>query len=326
MLLSTIIPVYKAEKFLPQLLEGLLPQLTNECEVILVDDDSPDNCGSICDEYARRDSRVKVIHKENGGASSARNAGLDLAKGEYITFVDSDDWVSDDYIETVLSFCTGEYDIVNFDFNLQQKDKSFVTSPSETKEIKYDSSRYFELLLSKRINSACSKIYKSSIIKEKKISFNDDIEIGEDYCFNLEYSLYANSFLLSNKAIYYYRYNEGSTTANIKLTAFKDTFRMFLSERQFIKIRNCQELQKESDKRTFDSVYYIFRCLAYSGYTHSQIAPYLKEFDLFQIPYSSLGYKDKLKKYLLANENFRLLGYILKINDLLKNLDDFSFR
>ena len=135
MLLSTIIPVYNTQQFLQQLLDGLLPQLTNECEVILVNDGSPDNCGLICDKYAQRDSRVKVIHKENGGASSARNAGLDIAKGENITFIDSDDWVRDDYIETVLSFCTGEYDVVNFDFYFQQNDMSFVILPNETKEV-----------------------------------------------------------------------------------------------------------------------------------------------------------------------------------------------
>ena len=91
MLLSTIIPVYKVENYLPQLLDGLLPQLTNECEVVLVDDGSPDNCGLICDEYSQKDSRVKVIHKENGGASSAHNAKLNIAKNEYITFINSDD-------------------------------------------------------------------------------------------------------------------------------------------------------------------------------------------------------------------------------------------
>ncbi len=326
MLLSTIIPVYKAEKFLPQLLEGLLPQLTNECEVILVNDGSPDNCGLICDEYAQKDSRVKVFHKKNGGASSARNAGLDTAKGEYITFVDSDDWVSEDYIETVLSFCTGEYDVVNFDFYFQQNDMSFVILPNETKEVNYDRSRYLELLLKKCINSVCSKIYKANIIKKNNIYFDENIKIGEDYCFNLEYALYSNSIYLSNKTIYYYRYNESSTTVNIKLTAFKDTFEMFLSERQFIEIRNCQELQKDSDERTFGSVYYIFRCLTHSGNTPFQIAPYLKEFDLSQIPYSSLGYKDKLKKYLLANEHFRILDTFFKVKDLLNHRDDYSFR
>ena len=326
MLLSTIIPVYKAEKFLPQLLDGLLPQLTNECEVVLVDDGSPDNCGAICDEYAQKDLRVKVIHKENGGASSARNAGLDLAKGEYITFVDSDDWVSDDYIETVLSFCTGEYDVVNFDANFQQKDKSFVIHPKETKEVNYDSSFYYELLLNKLLNSVCFKIFSSNIIKKHNIRFNETIEIGEDYCFNLEFTKYANRFHLSDKAIYYYRYNESSATANIKLTALDDILKMFLLEQQFIELKKLFKYQHKSYESILITCCSAYHTLVSSGYTTSQLAPYLKKFDFSQIPYSSLGYKDKLKKYLLANEHFKILGFLFKINDFLRYRNGYSFR
>lgn len=91
--ISIIVPVYKVEKYLRRCIESILRQTFEEFELILVDDGSPDNCGDICDEYAVKDKRVKVIHKKNGGLSSARNAGIDIAKGEYIGFIDSDDWV-----------------------------------------------------------------------------------------------------------------------------------------------------------------------------------------------------------------------------------------
>ena len=101
--ISIIVPVYKAEKYLPRCVESLLSQTYRELEIILVDDGSPDNCPEICDGYAEKDSRVKVIHKENGGVSSARNAGLEAASGDYITFVDSDDYVDGQMYEKMLS-------------------------------------------------------------------------------------------------------------------------------------------------------------------------------------------------------------------------------
>ena len=99
--ISVIVPVYKVEPYLRQCVDSILGQTFRDFELILVDDGSPDGCPAICDEYAEQDSRVKVIHKENGGLSSARNAGLDVAKGEYIAFVDSDDWIHPEMLDTM---------------------------------------------------------------------------------------------------------------------------------------------------------------------------------------------------------------------------------
>ncbi len=102
MLISIIIPIYKVEPFIVRCIDSVLHQTYRDIEIILVDDGSPDNCGKICDEYAIKDSRIVVIHKENGGLSSARNAALDICKGEYIMFVDSDDYVEPDFCEIAL--------------------------------------------------------------------------------------------------------------------------------------------------------------------------------------------------------------------------------
>lgn len=104
-LISIIIPCYKVEKYLSQCIESIISQTYHNLEIILVDDGSPDNCGRICDDYAKRDNRIKVIHKKNGGLSDARNVAIDLATGEYITFVDSDDYISADYVETLYNLC-----------------------------------------------------------------------------------------------------------------------------------------------------------------------------------------------------------------------------
>lgn len=100
-LISVIVPVYKVEPYLRKCVDSILAQTYTNLEVILVDDGSPDNCGAICDEYAAKDVRVKVIHKENGGQGSARNRGLDIATGKYIAFVDSDDWIDPDMYESL---------------------------------------------------------------------------------------------------------------------------------------------------------------------------------------------------------------------------------
>lgn len=117
--ISVIVPIYKVEQYLRQCVDSILNQTHRALEVILVDDGSPDGSGKICDEYAARDSRVRVIHKENGGLSDARNAGIDIARGDYIAFVDSDDWLEPDTYESMLAamekyqaklVCAGRFD------------------------------------------------------------------------------------------------------------------------------------------------------------------------------------------------------------------------
>lgn len=107
-LVSIIVPVYKVEPYLYRCLDSIVNQTYTNLEIILVDDGSPDKCPCICDEYAAKDNRITVVHKKNGGLSDARNAGLDICKGEYISFVDSDDWISEKYIDTLLNLATRE--------------------------------------------------------------------------------------------------------------------------------------------------------------------------------------------------------------------------
>lgn len=99
--ISVIVPVYKVEPYIHQCIDSILAQTYTDFELILVDDGSPDNCGLICDEYAKQDDRIRVIHQENQGLSAARNAGIDIAKGDYLTFIDSDDWVVSTYLKNL---------------------------------------------------------------------------------------------------------------------------------------------------------------------------------------------------------------------------------
>lgn len=101
---SIIVPVYKAELYIRKCIDSILSQTFTNFELLLIDDGSPDNCGKICDEYAELDTRVHVFHKENGGVSAARNLGLDHAKGDYVCFIDSDDWIDPDMLETLIGW------------------------------------------------------------------------------------------------------------------------------------------------------------------------------------------------------------------------------
>ena len=103
--ISVIVPVYKVEKYLHECVDSILAQTFRDFELILVDDGSPDNCGAICDEYAAKDSRIRVIHQENQGLSGARNSGIDVARGEYITFVDADDSIEPCLYTTAVKAC-----------------------------------------------------------------------------------------------------------------------------------------------------------------------------------------------------------------------------
>lgn len=184
--ISIIVPVYKVECYLHRCVDSILTQTFQDFELILVDDGSPDNCPAICDEYAAKDSRVRVIHKVNGGVSSARNAGLDAACGTYIMFCDSDDYVD-------CGWCQELYNAVSAHpascvvSNLVRvfPDKTTIMAPQNSPiagTISYY--KMFSLGLS---GFTVNKIYNRKILNEHKIRFDPEIHIGEDVGFNVQY-------------------------------------------------------------------------------------------------------------------------------------------
>ncbi|MDD6723062.1 MAG: glycosyltransferase [Bacteroidales bacterium] len=200
-MVSVIIPVYNTEKYLRQCLDSVLAQTCCDWEAILVDDGSTDSSGAICDEYAAADSRVKVIHQPNGGVSVARNAGLDVAKGDCVAFVDSDDYVSKEYLEAFIPHIS--YDLVVGGFNTFPKSKQF-----RLKQALYDADNmkdFVEEHLSRLYYvTPWGKIYKRAIIEENNLRFDVRFRFAEDCLFNLSYLLYCNTVLLIPQSGYYY--------------------------------------------------------------------------------------------------------------------------
>ncbi len=182
---SVIVPVYKVEKYLPECIESILAQTFTDFELILVDDGSPDNSGKICDDYAARDSRIRVFHKENGGVSSARNLGLDNARGEWVTFVDSDDWLeSPGTLHHLSGSLTSDVDILFFGYSIHNHCKS---PPRRTFIPRMGTRRtraetYTSLYLGGFINSPCAKVFRRTPFCDA-IRYPEGIGLSEDTIF-----------------------------------------------------------------------------------------------------------------------------------------------
>lgn len=196
--ISIIIPVYNAEKYLRRCIESVLTQSFTDFELILVNDGSKDKSPQICDEYASQDTRVRVIHKANGGVSAARNDGLDIAKGEYVTFIDSDDWVEREYLQSL-------YDKRSLDFVIG----SFIHEPSGKKR-KINEYTFIGNKLKDYVNNTYltngypwGKLFKNKIIINNAIRFKN-IKVYEDLLFCLEYARHCSSICCMSKAHYHY--------------------------------------------------------------------------------------------------------------------------
>lgn len=160
--LSVIIPIYNAENSLDRCVGSVLMQDVLDMEVILVDDGSPDGCGRLCDEWARRDSRIKVIHKDNGGPGSARNAGLDACVGEYVTFVDSDDYLLADTFRPLISYLKGNPEVGMLEYSLRQEDRGRI--PLSLNDRLYKDPREYWLDTRTWTHGyVCNKIFRMSL-------------------------------------------------------------------------------------------------------------------------------------------------------------------
>lgn len=166
-LISIIIPVYKVEEYLRQCLDSIVNQTYRNLEIILVDDGSPDSCGKICDEYAQKDARFKVLHKENGGLSDARNAGLDIFQGDYLMFIDSDDWVDPDFCEKALTYAL-RYNVSCVAFgvkNIVDGKCAFYTKTDIVKKMSSEEILKHALMEAFPLEYVCNKIFSKNIIK-----------------------------------------------------------------------------------------------------------------------------------------------------------------
>lgn len=203
-LVSIIVPIYNVERYVEKCVRSVLSQDYSNFELILVDDGSPDGAGEICDDFEKKDRRIRVIHKKNGGVSSARNAGLNIAKGEYIMFIDGDDWVDTDHVSYLLYLCQKYRTPMSMSYGIHTKNadiRDFVDYQRVADGVTIAA----DLLYHKTVIGSYNKMFSRALIYNNKVRFDEELFIGEGFNFIVMCAQLAGSVATGRKSTYHYR-------------------------------------------------------------------------------------------------------------------------
>lgn len=313
--ISIIVPVYNVEKYLSHCVESILAQTYADWELLLVDDGSPDGSGRLCDDYANKDSRIRVFHKENGGVSSARNLGLDNARGDWIIFVDSDDWIAKDTFEYCLNSIGCENsvvtDVIRFGMDSVGGEES---ARSELKNM--SKTEYVSKIVSRSTTlGVCGGLYRKELFDKTNIRFDEALISGEDWLVLLSLVIHAKSIAFIIKTLYYYfKDNTTSCTYKFRYKAVFSTLKA--QERISMLIRHNSEGDHEADLAQG-------KCkLVYNFIAHSIIMPtdiskreFQKYWDTANLQYSDIrmAQPSLRHKILLVFSLSKLFREILKL-------------
>lgn len=278
-LISIIVPVYNVEKYLEKCLNSILEQTYKNFEVIVVDDGSPDSCYEICEQYAKKDARIKAFHKKNGGLADARNYGLERSSGKYITFIDSDDFVKEDYLEYLLCLLEKHKADISMCGNFRYWEDKEVKG-SKKVEIKVFSSleAVENLLYQKNIeNSAWGKLYKRELFKNIQYPTG---KLYEDLGTTYKVIFNAKRVVWSSSQKYFYLQRESSIMS--RKFSYKNMDRIYMSEEILQFVRDmAPSIEKAALSRCFISNIQVLR----------------------EMPLRDTSYK---KQYLKVTENIKL--------------------
>lgn len=283
-MISIIVPVYKTSEYIKKCIDSILIQSYSDFELILIDDGSDDECGKILDEYALTDSRIIVVHKANEGVSTARNIGLELASGEYITFVDSDDSLNQRFLEEMLltmeAGSNNALVICPVNNNAFQKD--------EIKKECYSRNDYMKLCFNCVAQAACGKLYRSSVISREHIRVNADLSIAEDFLFNTQYVDLCDDgdIIVIHASLYHYCIRESSLSH-----AYRDDY-LAGNLVAFTYLKSCME--KWNVKKIDWQLYYDLL------------------YQVYELGFANIIY---------ANENLSFMKRIKTINSILRSED-----
>ena len=238
--ISIIIPIYNVERYLRQCIDSILAQTFTDFELLLIDDGSPDGCPAICDEYAGKDARIRVFHKQNGGVTSARNKGLDNAKGNWIIYIDGDDWIEPTYVEELYNAAiNNEADITICGFRFVYEDgSSIIEHPTIWDDNKQASlNRYIASIWT----TACGSIQKSSLYKDNRIRSPKNITFCEDFHLMVRLCYFANKVISIDSPLYNYRQRSSSIVHSLNDKTWRDELSTYLEIIDFF--RNQGELE-----------------------------------------------------------------------------------
>lgn len=260
---SIIVPIYNVEKFLPKCVESIRNQTLKDIEIILVDDESPDNCPKMIDDYAKEDERIVAIHQKNKWLGGARNGGLNVAKGKYIICLDADDYISPNFCERLFNFSEkNKCDITHFSMNIVNNSGQILYTTNGKERIfknkntvfvdQFHKNIYPNLLKSYELNFNVS-FFNRSII-DKGFLFDEDIRYAEDYEAALRVYKLANSVGYLDEPLYYYRQNDESIMHVVKFERLKQIIHLFELREQFIIDNNLQ-----NDENLFNSAHLLIK-------------------------------------------------------------------
>ena len=292
-MITIIVPVYNTRNYLDTCLKSICNQHYKEWECILIDDGSTDGSSDICDSWSEVDTRIRVLHQKNLGVSAARNNGIKHAQGEYITFIDSDDWIDDNYLSGMITGAEGCDLVISGIVYNHENGKIVIRQPcqSQTIELSRDYVDVLTDLLRKNLlYGPTNKLYKSEILKQHNIIFPEDCSLGEDLEFNFKYLGYVTSIKTISEALYNYRkLQTGSLSTKLHYNQFKTDYLHWIIRYKFFEQKNL--LTYESTewfmKLLWGLIYDgIFRYEAL-GYPHIK---YLKHLN-------KISEIDKLKEY-----------------------------
>ena len=265
-LVSVVIPIYNVEKHLRRCIESIRNQSYEDLEIILVDDGSPDSCGEICESYRILDARIKVIHKLNAGLGYARNSGLDIATGKYVVFVDSDDYVKQDYIEAMVDRAlVYQADLVTCGFIRKFTDNSEKEVPIVAEECVYKNGEILPRVILPVIGSVPESnvdveremcvwinLYRKEIIDQNSIRFVSERDyVSEDFFFNITYFHKVKTAVLLPRCLYYYSENPGSLTNSFRTDRFEKYCKMYIKQKEILSVYNYLPYADKRLARTF---------------------------------------------------------------------------
>lgn len=306
---SVIVPVYRVEKYLGKCIESILHQTYPNWELLLVDDGSPDRSGRICDEYDKKDARIKVIHKENGGVSSARNIGIEQAKGDYVMFVDADDWLDSNCIETCFNK-NDNVDLIRFGMQSIYEEggspKSIITINENLTIIDYR-----KLLVSRKtILGVCGGIYKRSIFTQQSIRFDESLLMGEDWLFNYNYVKHCSTLCIIDKPLYIYnRFNESGCTNSFS----------FYKDKQLLEVAHLILNDKELNKDEYNSSKTACKLnVYYQALSHAIcLSSSFKQLNNFRKEINSMDIAPSLMETMKSDSSIKIKIYMLSARVML---------
>ncbi len=258
--ISIIIPVYNAEKYLEECVGSIVrSEVFNELEVVLVNDGSVDRSALICDRFGSEHENIKVLHKENGGVSKARNAGIETATGEYLTFCDADDYYLNDVFKNILSVLkNNNADLLFYDFLYEQIDcTNRISYPFEKRTVFANIPLIFEYMLgNESLNSSWNKVFKRSVIVDNDISFNQGQRYGEDRDFVLAFLTKAKTSYYLPEEGYFYRYVKTGAVHKARTDYFDNIYQELLFKKEISKSFDIDKkiIEKVLYGRTTDSI------------------------------------------------------------------------